>query len=84
MTTLLDELTERDPLDEYKGKWRNLWFKCSGGSKLCSEPYDTEKQAMAIINRVFEKLPDSDIFRFADGTDWKAHEVSHAIPMPAD
>lgn len=76
---------EKDPkgmsLEEYQGKWVNVWFKNSGESKQGKNIFKTEEDALAYSKKFF-----SGNFigvRFSNhNMIWLAIEISHAIQMP--
>lgn len=85
MQDLKQHDTEKDPLDEYKGKWRNLWFSKNHGSAFGNTLYGTliecELGGYSCLKKVKSGRWRTSVF---NGKDIPCSDVTHFIPMPAE
>ena len=84
MQDLKQHDTEKDPLDEYKGKWRNLWFSKSYGTTLGAFLYDSFSECELSGQGYLEKAKAGKYpYAVWGSIDIPCSDVTHFIPMPA-
>lgn len=75
------EKRQRELVDKYQGKWKNLYFdgldKCYWGENL----FDTQKLAQHHFD--YYSVNDLDNWRFQGGVIVPKSDIVRAIPMPA-
>lgn len=76
------DLLDRDILDNYQGKWQELWFFKDGTTILETDIWNTKKEAQRHIDYLTSPQSKMLALQFNNGFKCFCFHVSHAMPMP--